>query len=149
MTDKPELLKVIKFKKVCPKVYRVKRPWGFFVKFVENADNITIKLISVSPGEALSLQRHKDRDQLYYVLDTNIDIVACVDDRSIDDTEVARQILHKAKTFRGKPEDMYFFERGVWHRAVATGDKPARYVEVAWGHNDEKDIERAHDKYNR
>jgi mannose-1-phosphate guanylyltransferase/mannose-6-phosphate isomerase len=149
MKDTPIKLDIKKFKKVCPKVYRVHRPWGWFDKFCENADGITVKLISVNPGEALSLQRHKDRDQLYYVLDANLDVVACTDDRPIDDTEVAKQILHKAKTFKAHVGEMFFFERGVWHRAIATGDLPARYVEVAWGHNDETDIERAHDKYDR
>src|SRR5205085_828137 len=45
-----------------------RRPWGSFERFTLNEPS-TVKLIHVEPGQRLSLQRHRDRDELWVALD--------------------------------------------------------------------------------
>lgn len=105
------------------------RPWGWFRRYADN-EQCTVKVIEVKPGEALSLQRHRNRDELWVALDAGL--VVTID----DDTVVAE---------RGQE---FFVPRGAVHR-VAGGDQPARFLEVAFGEFDEDDIERLEDRYGR
>jgi len=45
----------------------VKRPWGDFKQFALN-EKSTVKILSVKPNETLSLQKHKNRKEMWYFL---------------------------------------------------------------------------------
>jgi mannose-6-phosphate isomerase-like protein (cupin superfamily) len=47
------------------------RPWGNFRQYTLNEPS-TVKIITVAAGEALSLQRHEHRDELWVVLDDGL-----------------------------------------------------------------------------
>ena len=42
----------------CDEVFVSERPWGQFQQFVSN-EVVTVKIITVDPGQRLSLQTHK------------------------------------------------------------------------------------------
>ena len=106
-----------------------RRPWGRFRQYTAN-ESSTVKIIIVDPDEALSLQRHRARDELWVVLDAGLLI-------EIDGTvEEARQ------------GQEFFVPRGVTHR-VSGGAKGGRFLEIAFGRFDEGDIERLEDNYGR
>lgn len=112
------------------------RPWGFFQCFCENEKDITVKVITIRNNEMLSLQRHKNRDQLYYIMDPMEIHYGESEDK-----------LHKIQANSG---DTFYFPRGMFHRAINNHNlAEARFFETCWGKNDESDIERKEDKYNR
>ena len=47
------------------------RPWGNFRQYSLNEPS-TVKIITVHAGEAISLQRHEHRDELWIVLDDGL-----------------------------------------------------------------------------
>ena len=115
-----------------PDEYGEERPWGRFRRLVHN-EPCTVKVITVLPGQRLSLQSHERRSELWVFLDPG-------GVWEIDGVE-------------GKPEpdDKVFIPCGARHRLAAAADAPApvRVVEVGFGDFDEDDIVRYEDAYGR
>ncbi|MEU6040106.1 MULTISPECIES: phosphomannose isomerase type II C-terminal cupin domain [Actinomadura] len=112
-----------------PPVEVDRRPWGSFERFTHNEAS-TVKVIHVAPGQRLSLQRHRHRDELWVALDPGA--VFEVDGRRLL-PEVGERV---------------FIRAGQTHRLGSSG--PAvRVLEIAFGHFDEDDIERLEDAYGR
>ncbi|MGP4025562.1 phosphomannose isomerase type II C-terminal cupin domain [Actinomadura sp. 3N407] len=112
-----------------PAVETERRPWGSFERFTLNEPS-TVKIIHVEPGRRLSLQRHRDRDELWVALDPGA--VFEVAGRRIL-PEVGERVLIRA---------------GETHRLSSDG-QAVRVMEIAFGHFDEDDIERLEDEYGR
>jgi mannose-1-phosphate guanylyltransferase/mannose-6-phosphate isomerase len=106
------------------------RPWGRFEVLAHNKVS-TVKIITVAPGQRLSLQRHTHRDELWTILD--VELLVEVD----GDRRLAR------------PGDKVWIPRGGVHRIANPGQLAGRFVEVAFGNFDEDDIERLDDDYDR
>jgi len=111
-------------------VFVDERPWGNFQQFVLN-EAVTVKIITVNPGQRLSLQTHGHRDEMWQVLDVPLDL-------QIDDSTVA-----------AKPGERVWVPRGARHRIANSGSEPGRLLEIAFGVFDEDDIERLEDDYDR
>ncbi|MBU6232269.1 MAG: phosphomannose isomerase type II C-terminal cupin domain [Patescibacteria group bacterium] len=111
------------------KPYRESRPWGEFVEFTKNSTS-TVKIITVMPGEALSLQTHKHRDEFWHVI-------------SGDGT-----IQIGSSRLAAKPGDEFFAARGTAHR-MEGGEAPLQILEISFGEFDEADISRLEDRYGR
>ena len=112
-----------------PNVVVDHRPWGNFRQYTLNEPS-TVKIITVTAGESLSLQRHEHRDELWIVLDDGLLI-------EVDGT-----------TTQASAGDEFFVPRGAVHR-VSGGEHGGRFLEVAFGRFDEDDIERLEDRYGR
>jgi hypothetical protein len=56
-----------------PSVLDVEKPWGRFEQYTHNIPS-TVKVITVRPGGALSLQYHHQRDELWVILDPGAQI---------------------------------------------------------------------------
>ena len=46
---------------------KVEKPWGWY-KDLERHHNLVIKKLHVNPGQKISLQKHFERDEFWYVL---------------------------------------------------------------------------------
>lgn len=114
----------------CDEVFVSERPWGQFQQFVSN-EAVTVKIITVDPGQRLSLQTHGHRDEMWQVLDVPLDIQ--VDDR----------------TWAAQPGEQIWVPQGSRHRMSNSGNEPGRLLEIAFGVFDEDDIERLQDDYDR
>ena len=112
-----------------PKPYREERPWGAFVEFTHNTPS-TVKIITVNPGEALSLQSHKKRDEFWHVLSG--DGIATIGGEQ-------KQAAAGAE---------FFVPRETNHR-LAGGSLPLMILEISFGEFDEGDIIRLEDRYGR
>ena len=110
----------------------VGRPWGDFVKFVENSP-CTVKIITIKSGQALSLQSHKSRDEFWRIISGNG--IATVGEEKL----------------KVDPEKEFFVPRGTLHRIEAGDmvDSTIIMLEIAYGNFDEDDITRTDDRYNR
>lgn len=113
-----------------PEVKFVERPWGSFKQFANN-ENCTVSLMTVKPGQRLSLQSHTGRAELWIVLDDGAIV----------------QVGEDVKKYKAGNE--------IWipvngkHRLSCEGDKPVRVLEVAFGNWQQDDITRYSDDYKR
>lgn len=113
-----------------PPVGHVERPWGSFRQYAHNQE-VTVSLMTVLPGQRLSLQSHTGRAELWVVL---------------DDGAVVQV---------GDEEHVYQAGDEVWipangkHRLSCRGDRPIRVLEVAFGNWQQDDITRYEDDYQR
>lgn len=107
-----------------------KRPWGKFEQFTHN-EKTTVKIITVNPEQQLSIQRHQQRSEFWVALDEGLITYLNGDYR----------VFHKGEHFHIAPHQI--------HSIKNDSKTPARFLEIAFGHFDEDDIERLEDKYGR
>jgi len=105
------------------------RPWGKFVEFTQN-EPTTVKIITVNPHEALSLQRHHKREEFWFV-------ISGLGKVEIDGEE-----------FKITPGSKFVIPKESTHRVTA-GSLPVMFLEISTGDFDEGDIVRLEDKYGR
>lgn len=105
------------------------RPWGDFERFTLN-EKTTVKIITVKPGQSISLQTHEHRDEFWRVIKGSGII-------RIGDKE---NIAHEGSAF--------FCPRHSEHR-VTGGPEGTVFLEIAFGDFDEQDIKRLEDLYGR
>ena len=105
------------------------RPWGIFERFTLN-EATSVKVVAVNPGEAISLQRHGDRDEFWRVL------------------AGSGIITIGAAEHSAAPGQDYYTPRGSAHR-IAAGPEGLALLEIAFGNFDEGDITRLEDRYGR
>lgn len=108
----------------------VKKPWGLFMQFTHD-EKSTVKILEVKPGEMLSLQSHKKRDEFWYVLEGNPTIVI------------------NSRTKKYKKGESVRIKKGTKHRIINKTKIIIRVLEISTGSFDEKDIIRYEDKYKR
>jgi mannose-6-phosphate isomerase len=115
---------------VKPAVGFVERPWGSFKQYAHNRD-CTVSLMTVRPGQRLSLQSHTGRAELWIVMDEGAVV-------QVGDT----QREHRAG-------DEIWIPANEKHRLSCAGDKPVRVLEVAFGNWQQQDITRYEDDFAR
>ena len=113
-----------------PKASFVTRPWGSFYQYAKNED-CTVSLMTVLPGQRLSLQSHTGRAELWIVIDDGA-IVQVGDD---------------IRTY--KTGDEIWIPANERYRLSCEGEKPVRVLEVAFGNWQQEDIKRYDDDYKR
>jgi mannose-6-phosphate isomerase len=113
-----------------PPVLHVERPWGAFEQYAFNRE-VTVSLMTVQPGQRLSLQAHTGRAELWIALDDGAEVV-------IGD-----------QTLRPRAGDELWIPANTRHRLAAAGDRPVRVLEVAFGNWQQADIVRFADDYTR
>ncbi len=106
------------------------RPWGKFRSFPHNQAG-SIKIITVKPGEALSLQYHRKRSEFWIILDEGLQVTA------------------GRRTWQPKPNEEIFIPCKIPHRIRCIGQKPSRIMEIWIGKSEESDIIRLQDEYGR
>jgi mannose-6-phosphate isomerase-like protein (cupin superfamily) len=111
-------------------VFVVRRPWGEFQQFATN-ETVTVKTVTINPGQRLSLQHHAQRNEMWQVLDGPVDI-------SLGN-----------RTWTAQRGELVWVPVGTLHRMGNSGDRPARVLELAFGDFDEADITRVEDDYLR
>lgn len=113
-----------------PKVDFVERPWGSFKQYAFNQD-CTVSLMTVKPGQRLSLQSHTGRAELWIVLDDGARV-------QVGDTIADR-----------KAGDEVWIRANEKHRLSCAGNQPVRVLEVAFGNWQQADIARYEDDFKR
>ena len=106
------------------------RPWGKFRSFPYKPAR-SIKIITVNPGQSLSLQYHNHRSEFWVFLDKGLE--ATVGD----------------KVWQPEAGEEIFVPQKAPHRLHCVGSQPARVMEIWLGDSDELDIVRLEDDYGR
>jgi mannose-6-phosphate isomerase len=111
------------------KPFTEKRPWGDFRQFTAN-EKATVKILTIRPGQAFSLQRHRKRSEFWRVL-----------------SGIPRITIGR-KTQKAKEGDEFVVPRGEAHR-IGAGRTTVRMLEISTGDFDERDVVRLEDRYGR
>ena len=96
----------------------------------ENGPEVKVKELTVDPGQKLSMQRHEQRAEHWFISEG---------EASVYGLDVATDItLDKYKAHQS-----LHIRRGQWHMLANETDKPLKVVEIQYGENCvEEDIER-------
>ncbi len=113
-----------------PEPRHVQRPWGFFKQYAFN-QSCTVSLMTLNPGQRLSLQSHAGRGELWIVLDEGAVV----------------QVGEEARSCR--VGDEIWIKAHQKHRLSSKANQPIRVLEVAFGNWQQADIVRYDDDFHR
>jgi len=113
------------------KAPKTERPWGYYRVLHEQGKEVKVKELTVEPGKCLSMQRHQDRAEHWFVSEGTATVYTIDVGTDVDLLGVYQKFdsLHISKT--------------KWHQLCNETDKPLKIVEIQYGDNCvEEDIER-------
>jgi D-beta-D-heptose 7-phosphate kinase/D-beta-D-heptose 1-phosphate adenosyltransferase len=110
---------------------KTERPWGYYRVLHEPNKKVKLKELTVDPGKTLSMQRHEDRGELWFVSEGEATLYT-INRKS--DAELHGQYPQN---------QMIVINRREWHQLANEGTVPLRVIEIQYGDRcDETDIER-------
>ena len=112
-------------------VTKVEKPWGYELIFA-HTDRYVGKILHINPGEALSLQYHRIKDETLHLLDGEY----------VLEVEEHGEMVQRTM----KPGDTYHIATGTKHR-MTTAESSCDILEVSTPELD--DVVRLEDRYGR
>jgi len=107
------------------------RPWGSW-EVLDHGWSYVVKRLVVQPGQRLSLQRHRGRQEHWVVVEGIAKVTVDGEERTVGENESV------------------FIPLRAWHRLENPGVTPLTVIEVGYGDDlREDDIERKDDIYGR
>jgi mannose-6-phosphate isomerase-like protein (cupin superfamily) len=111
---------------------RTERTWGYYRVLHEVGTNTKLKELTVMPKTCLSMQRHEERAEFWFVAEGTATVYTL--DQASTDTDVKCQLEMHQHTFISCRE---------WHQLCNETDRPLKLIEIQYGDNCvEEDIER-------
>jgi len=113
------------------KAPKTNRTWGYYRVLHENGKQVKLKELTVAPGKYLSMQRHSDRAEHWFVAEGTATVYTV--NRSTD-----TELLGVFDTF-----EHIHINRTEWHQLANETSAPLKIIEIQYGENCvEEDIER-------
>ena len=113
------------------KAPKTARPWGYYRVLYEQGTGTKVKELVVEPGQQLSMQRHQDRAEIWYV---------AAGRASVFTLDESNERIHQADCETGRN---IYINRGQWHQLANLESEPLKIVEIQHGVRcQEDDIER-------
>ena len=112
------------------KAPKTPRAWGYY-RVLHTVPGMKVKELTVDPGQALSMQRHRDRSEYWIVSEGR-----CVVNSMMPNGYLlpSRELV---------THDEIEIPKGEWHQLLNPYDVPCRVVEIQYGERcEEEDIER-------
>ena len=114
------------------KAPKTERAWGYYRVLHEVGAATKLKELTVAPKTCLSMQRHSDRQEFWFVAEGTATVYTL--DESSTDQEVKCQLDMHEHTF---------IECREWHQLCNETEQPLKLIEIQYGENCvEEDIER-------
>ena len=113
------------------KAPKTSRAWGYYRVLHEQGKDVKVKELTVDSGKCLSMQRHKDRAEHWFVAEGTATVYSlnCSTDVELKGVYNKFDSLHISKT--------------EWHQLCNETDDPLKIIEIQYGDNCiEDDIER-------
>jgi len=113
------------------KAPKTERQWGYYRVLHEDGKEVKVKELTVDPGKTLSMQRHQERAEHWFVVKgvASVYTLNKSSDYELIDHYTKHQSLHIPKT--------------QWHMLANETDESLKIVEIQYGTNCvEEDIER-------
>ena len=113
------------------KAPKTERAWGYYRVLHEHGIEVKVKELTVEPGQQLSMQRHSQRAEHWFVAQGTATVYT-INKKS--DAELLGQF--------GTHQHIHI-DRNEWHQLCNETDQPLRVIEIQYGDRcDEQDIER-------
>jgi cytidyltransferase-like protein len=113
------------------KAPKTKRSWGNYRVLYEHNTQVKVKELTVEPGHRLSMQRHLDRAEHWFVVQGTATVYTI--NRKSDEELLGEFTTHQH----------IHVNRHEWHQLCNLTDLPLRVVEIQYGLRcEERDIER-------
>ena len=107
------------------------RPWGYYKVLHQVGKEVKLKELTVEPGKSLSMQKHKQRAEFWFVSEGEATVYTL--NRKTDS-----ELVGKFTQF-----DHTWIANNEWHQLVNETLEPLRIIEIQYGSDcSEKDIER-------
>ena len=107
------------------------RAWGYYRVLHEVGNHVKLKELTVNPKTCLSMQRHQDRAEHWFVAEGTATVYSI--DQSSDMDLLGEYTQHQH----------IHINRTQWHKLCNETDQPLRVIEIQYGENCiEEDIER-------
>ena len=110
---------------------KTERAWGYYRVIYEAGDEVKVKELTVQPGKQLSMQRHKERAEHWFVYygKASVYTLNVSSDMELDRVYNAHESLH--------------IDKGKWHMLANETQSPLKIIEIQYGTKCiEEDIER-------
>jgi cytidyltransferase-like protein len=109
---------------------KTERPWGYY-RVLHELPGTKVKELTILPGQQLSMQRHSQRAEHWFVTEGMASVYYPRED--LDTLDVQHLNTHQH----------YIIAVGQWHQLTNPFDKPCKIIEIQYGDNCvEDDIER-------
>lgn len=113
------------------KAPKTTRTWGYYRVLHSPNPQVKLKELTVEPGQQLSMQRHRDRAELWFVSEGQATVYTL--NRKTD-----AELLGVFNKF-----EMLRIDKTEWHQLCNESQEPLKIVEIQYGENCiEEDIER-------
>lgn len=110
---------------------RVDRPWGYYRILQSQDPTVKVKELVVNPGQSLSMQRHTNRKEFWFVSQGRATVYTI---NKSTDLEIRNQLDIFENTWIAQQE---------WHQLSNEQETSLHLIEIQYGHNCiEDDIER-------
>jgi mannose-6-phosphate isomerase-like protein (cupin superfamily) len=114
------------------KTPKTDRAWGYYRVLHEVGANTKLKELTVMPGQRLSMQRHDQRAEFWFVAEGSATVYT-IDDASTDQEVKCELTVHEHT----------FIRTMEWHQLCNETDQPLKLIEIQYGDRCvEEDIER-------
>lgn len=111
---------------------KTKRSWGYYRVLHQDGEQVKVKELVVDPGARLSMQRHKDRSEHWFVSQGQGKVYTV--DATTTDIDLLCTLNQHASTHISQDQ---------WHQLVNEGDTPLHVIEIQYGRQCiEEDIQR-------
>lgn len=107
------------------------RNWGYYRVLHENGKEVKLKELTIDPGKSLSMQRHKERAEHWFVSEGTATVYTLnkSTDSELWGVFTKHQHIH--------------IKKDEWHQLANETDSPLKIIEIQYGDNCiEEDIER-------
>jgi len=113
------------------KAPKTARPWGYYRVLHEQANEVKVKELTVAPGQNLSMQRHNDRAEHWFVAQGTATVYTVNQKTDAELLGVFEKFKH------------IHIKNNEWHQLCNEGTEELRVVEIQYGDRCvEDDIER-------
>ena len=114
------------------KTPRTDRAWGYYRVLHEVGANTKLKELTVMPGQRLSMQRHDQRAEFWFVAQGSATVYT-INNASTDQEVKCKLTVHEHT----------FIKTNEWHQLCNETDQPLKLIEIQYGDRCvEEDIER-------
>ena len=103
------------------KAPKTERKWGYYRVLHENGKEVKVKELTVEPGQYLSMQKHSNRSELWFVASGEASLYTL--NRSSDAEKVGTYC--KFSTLHINVND--------WHQLANEGSEPLKIIEIQYG----------------
>lgn len=111
---------------------RTDRPWGYYRVLHEVGSHVKLKELTVMPGQRLSMQRHDQRAEFWFVAEGRATVY------TVNPHSTEYEVKEKPSQ-----HEHCWIRLGEWHQLCNDTDQPLKLIEIQYGADCvEQDIER-------